>query len=134
MSGDENDQNGVNEIMEHSLRSHAITSLYVFICFMVLISSRASLHLSCDFIIRVLQSTQSSKSKIFLQQRQVNYLHRSAGRYSSLKKAALPLLKKQRRCQLTAPHTTVLLIGRFSLHVFSLIVCMYSVSSSAVKL
>ena len=31
MSGDENDQNGVNELMEHRLRSHAITSLSVFI-------------------------------------------------------------------------------------------------------
>ena len=31
VSGDENNRNGVNEIMEHRLRSHAITSLYVFI-------------------------------------------------------------------------------------------------------
>ena len=32
MSGDENDENGVNELIEHRLRSHAITLLYVFIC------------------------------------------------------------------------------------------------------
>ena len=72
MSGDENNENGVNELMERRLRSHAITHRFTFsfVSFMVLISSRASLDLSCDFIIRLLHNTQSSKSKIFLQQRQ----------------------------------------------------------------
>ena len=70
--GDENDENGVNELMEHRLRSDAITLRFTFsfVSFMVLMSSRASLDLSCDFIIRLLHNTQSSKSKIFLQQRQ----------------------------------------------------------------
>ena len=67
VSGDENDENGVDELMEHRLRSHAITLRFTFsfISFMILISSRASLDLSCDFIIRLLHNTQSSKSKIF---------------------------------------------------------------------
>ena len=67
MSGDENDESGVNELMEHRLRSHAITLRFTFsfVSFMVLISSRASLDLSCDFIIGLLHNTQSSKSKFF---------------------------------------------------------------------
>ena len=97
MSGDENNENGVNELMEHRLRSHAITLRFTFSfgSFMVLISSRASLDLSCDFIIRLLHDTQSSKSKICLQQRQryVNYLHRSAAALV----ATLP--QKKRRCR-----------------------------------
>ena len=72
MSGDENNENGVDELMEHRLRSQAITLrfTFLFVSFMVLISSTASLDLSCDFIIRLLHNTQSSKSKFFLQQRQ----------------------------------------------------------------
>ena len=107
MSGDENDESGVNELMEHRLRSHAIALRFTFsfVSFMVFISSRASLDLSCDFIIRLLHNTQSSKSNFFFQQRQVNYLHRSAAALVATppqKKAALPLFavdrKKQRRC------------------------------------
>ena len=68
MCGDENDENGVNELMDIAC-DLTLHFTFSFVSFMELISSRASLDLSCDFIIRLLHNTQSSKSKIFLQQR-----------------------------------------------------------------
>ena len=67
MSGDENDENDVNELMEHRLRSHAITLRFTlsFVSFMVLISSRASLDLSCDFTIRLLHIAHSLQNQKF---------------------------------------------------------------------
>ena len=65
MSGDENDENGVNKLTEHRLQSHATTLLYFFIYLFHGINFKQSEYLSCDFIIRLLHNTLSSKSKSF---------------------------------------------------------------------
>ena len=68
MSGDDNDENGVNELMNIAC-DLTLRFTFSFVSFMLLISGRASLDLSCDFIIRLLHNTQSLKSKFFLQLR-----------------------------------------------------------------
>ena len=45
-----NDENGVDDLMEHLLRSHAITSLYVFIYLFQGINFVRVITLSCNFI------------------------------------------------------------------------------------
>ena len=110
MSGDENDENGVDELTEHRWRSHAITSLYVFIYLFHGINFEGVIDVSCDFVFQLLHNTRLQNQKVFCSSgcgKSIIFTE-ALLRWSllHLKKAALPLFavdrKKQRRYS-TAP-------------------------------